>query len=143
MTAPDHAAKRYAMRRLAVVGAGSLAGIALGLAAVYGISALLGNRGTDAGCGAAVETAERVAPLVRGEVAAMALASKPQRVPDLAFQDGTGAQRHLSDWSGRTVLLNLWATWCVPCRKEMPALDALQAELGSERFEVVALRRCA
>src|SRR5258705_5756488 len=99
MTAPEHAAKRYAMRRLAVVGAGSLAGIALGLAAVCGISALLGNRGTDAACGAAVETAERVAPLVRGEVAAMALASKPQRVPDLAFQDGAGAQKHLSDWS--------------------------------------------
>ena len=138
MTAPD-LAKRYAVRRLAVVGAGGLAGVALGLAAVYGISALLGNRGTDAGCRPAVEIAERVAPLARGEVAAMAVASKPLRVPDLAFQDGAGAQKQLADWSGRTVLLNLWATWCVPCRKEMPALDALQAMLGSARFEVVAI----
>jgi thiol-disulfide isomerase/thioredoxin len=37
------------------------------------------------------------------------------------------------------VLLNLWATWCVPCRKEMPALDALQAKLGGPKFEVVAI----
>ena len=47
--------------------------------------------------------------------------------------------RTLADWQGRTVLLNLWATWCVPCRREMPALDALQAKLGDAGFEVVAV----
>jgi thiol-disulfide isomerase/thioredoxin len=47
--------------------------------------------------------------------------------------------RSLKDWRGRTVLLNLWATWCVPCRKEMPALDALQAKLGDDKFQVVAV----
>ena len=47
--------------------------------------------------------------------------------------------RRLSEWHGRTVLLNLWATWCVPCRKEMPALDALQDKLGGQKFEVVAV----
>ena len=46
--------------------------------------------------------------------------------------------KSLADWRGRTVLLNLWATWCVPCRKEMPALDALQAKLGGADFEVVS-----
>jgi len=138
MTAADDAAKRR-KRRLATVGAGGLAGIALGLAAVYGISTLLGNRGTDAGCQPAVEIAKRVAPFVRGEVAAMAVAEKPQRIPDLAFHDRSGAPRKLADWSGRTVLLNLWATWCVPCRKEMPALDALEAALGGPSFEVVAV----
>ena len=138
MTAADDAAKRR-KRRLATVGAGGLAGIALGLAAVYGISTFLGNRGTDAGCRPAVETAKGVAPLVRGEVAAMAVAEKPQRIPDLAFHDRSGAPRKLADWSGRTVLLNLWATWCVPCRKEMPALDALEAALGGPSFEVVAV----
>jgi thiol-disulfide isomerase/thioredoxin len=55
------------------------------------------------------------------------------------FADADGKPRALSDFRGRTVLLNLWATWCVPCRKEMPALDALQAKLGSDRFEVVAI----
>src|SRR4051794_17949700 len=114
MTAPDDAAKRHARRRLAVVGAGTLAGIALGLAAVYGISALLGNRQADAACAPAVETAKRIAPFAHGEVAAVALATKPLRVPDLEFRDASGAPRKLSDWSGRTVLFNLWATWCVP-----------------------------
>src|SRR3989304_10610597 len=50
-------------------------------------------------------------------------------LPDLRFVDGTGAPRSLADFRGRVVLLNLWATWCVPCRKEMPALDRLQAAL--------------
>ena len=73
-----------------------------------------------------------------GEVAALAVAHTPFLVPDLAFKDAAGRERKLADWRGRTVLLNLWATWCVPCRKEMPALDALEASLGGPNFEVVA-----
>jgi thiol-disulfide isomerase/thioredoxin len=64
---------------------------------------------------------------------------EPEALPALAFQDATGRERSLADWRGKVVLLNLWATWCVPCRKEMPALDRLQAEMGSDRFEVVAV----
>lgn len=60
-------------------------------------------------------------------------------LPDLRFIDGAGAPRSLSDFRGRVILLNLWATWCVPCREEMPALDRLQAALGGPAFEVVAL----
>ena len=60
-------------------------------------------------------------------------------MPDLAFRDADAAERHLSQWRGRTVLLNLWATWCVPCRKEMPALNALEQRLGGPQFEVVAV----
>ena len=56
-----------------------------------------------------------------------------------AFHDAAGQPKSLADWHGRTVLLNLWATWCVPCRKEMPALDALQQKLGAPDFEVVAV----
>ena len=60
-------------------------------------------------------------------------------LPDLRFIDGAGAPLSLSDFRGRVILLNLWATWCVPCREEMPALDRLQAALGGSDFEVVAL----
>ncbi len=86
-----------------------------------------------------MQTASRIAPLVHGEVAALALAQTPFRVPDLAFRDAQGRARTLTEWRGRTVLLNLWATWCVPCRREMPALDALQAQLGGPHFQVVAV----
>ncbi len=86
-----------------------------------------------------METTRRMAPLVRGEVAAVAVATAPKTLPALSFQDGTGATKTLADWRGRTVLLNLWATWCVPCRKEMPALDSLQDKLGGPDFEVVSV----
>jgi thiol-disulfide isomerase/thioredoxin len=119
--------------------AGGLAGVAVGLAGVYGISALLGNRAIDPACRPTVEAAQRIAPFARGEVAAMTAANRPIRLPDLSYRDGTGAERKLSEWQGRTVLFNLWATWCVPCRKEMPALDELQAKLGGKDFEVVAV----
>ena len=93
----------------------------------------------DAACRPAVELARRLAPLARGEVAAFVVAERALRVPNLSFRDAAGAEQHLADWRGRTVLLNLWATWCVPCRKEMPALDALEHKLGGPHFEVVAV----
>ena len=108
------------------------------LAGVYWIAHLPSNP-ADAACQSAVNTAKRIAPLVRGEVAALAVAQTPFRVPDLSFKDAKGRDLRLADWRGRTVLLNLWATWCVPCRREMPALDALQALLGGNDFEVVAV----
>jgi thiol-disulfide isomerase/thioredoxin len=62
-----------------------------------------------------------------------------KQVPAISFADERGRVLGLNDFRGRTVLLNIWATWCGPCRKEMPTLDRLQARLGSERFQVVAL----
>jgi thiol-disulfide isomerase/thioredoxin len=117
---------------------GAVAGMVTGLAAVYGIGATQRNP-AEAVCRPAAELAKRLAPLARGEVAALGIASEPKPVPELAFMDANGKPRTLADFRGRTVLLNLWATWCVPCRKEMPALDALQAKLGDETFEVVAV----
>ena len=78
-------------------------------------------------------------PYATGALAAFLV--KPERlpVPDIAFQDGAGAPLHIGQWHGRVVLLNLWATWCAPCRKEMPTLAALQKRLGSKDFEVVAI----
>ncbi len=125
-------------RRLALVAGTVVTGALLGLAGVYGIGGLTRNAGSPE-CGTAVATAARIAPLAHGEVAAMAVAQKGLLMPDMVFHDQGGGERHLSDWRGRTVLLNLWATWCIPCRQEMPALDALEATLGGERFEVVAV----
>ncbi|MEQ9641402.1 MAG: TlpA disulfide reductase family protein [Alphaproteobacteria bacterium] len=60
-------------------------------------------------------------------------------LPKLRFVDGDGREMNFDAFAGRVVLLNIWATWCVPCREEMPALDRLQAKLGGPAFEVVAL----
>jgi thiol-disulfide isomerase/thioredoxin len=60
-------------------------------------------------------------------------------LPELVFEDGQGARRTLAGFKDRVVLLNVWATWCVPCREEMPALDRLQQKLGGPGFEVLAL----
>lgn len=128
-----------AFRRRSLIAAALIAGAVAGWAGIYGIGALKRNAAGDPACRAAVETAQTLAPLNRGEVAALTLAKAPLRLPDLAFRDASGAERKLSDFRGRTVLLNLWATWCVPCRQEMPALDALQAKLGDDGFEVVAV----
>ena len=128
-----------AKKRIALILLGGVVGVAVGLAGVYGIGRLTGNAGADPACQTSVETARRMAPLVRGEVAAVSVVNAPKSLPPLAFKDGSGAAKSLADWRGRTVLLNLWATWCVPCRKEMPALDALQVRLGGPRFQVVAI----
>jgi thiol-disulfide isomerase/thioredoxin len=134
----DDATHGGSRRRLALLAAIALVGVLAGLAGVYGIGRLERNP-ADAACRPAIEVAQRLVPLSRGEVAAVAVAGAPRRVPDLAFRDDSGGDRSLAEWRGRTVLFNLWATWCVPCRKEMPALDALQARLGGPDFEVVAV----
>lgn len=77
--------------------------------------------------------------LSTGQVAGFVFKSAPEELPTALFVDAEGRERTLADWKGKVVLLNLWATWCAPCRKEMPALDRLQASLGSEKFEVVAV----
>jgi thiol-disulfide isomerase/thioredoxin len=74
-----------------------------------------------------------------GQMAAFVFRKAPEPLPETAFVDASGKPRSLQDWRGKVVLLNLWATWCAPCRKEMPSLDRLQAELGSDTFEVVAV----
>ncbi len=60
-------------------------------------------------------------------------------VSDEAFTDPDGGEFRLSDFRGKHVLVNFWATWCAPCRKEMPMLSELQTEFGGERFEVVTI----
>lgn len=77
--------------------------------------------------------------LNEGEMAAFEYAKEPAAPADVPFTDADGQALTLTSFKGKTVLLNLWATWCAPCLHELPGLDRLQGELGSDKFEVVAL----
>jgi thiol-disulfide isomerase/thioredoxin len=113
------------------------------VAAGGGLALLYGKPSTGkeeaAQCPNARVLAQRLAPLAQGEVAALAVDKNPRRAVDVSFNEPDGKKASLADFRGRNVLLNLWATWCVPCRAEMPALDRLQAKLGGPDFEVVAV----
>lgn len=85
------------------------------------------------------ETRSGYRGLATGPLAAFLVKADRPAVADLSFKDAQGSEIRLSKWQGRVVLLNLWATWCAPCRKEMPTLADLQRQLGSKDFEVVAL----
>lgn len=90
-------------------------------------------------CAASRTLASQLAPLAKGEVAGMSVHKSPRPAVDVAFDAPDGKRVTMADFRGRAVLLNLWATWCAPCRAEMPALDRLQAQLGGDRFEVVTV----
>lgn len=123
----------------------SLMGVAGGLAVALAIVGLVEPFGNDdpstrlANSGPSQETATAPTTGARGETAVMSLHDTPQAVPALRFKDGDGQPVSLADFRGKVVLLNIWATWCGPCREEMPTLDRLQAQLGGPDFEVVAL----
>ncbi|MBD8555627.1 TlpA family protein disulfide reductase [Rhizobium sp. CFBP 8762] len=130
----------------------ALAGIVAGAVGVYLKAGGSGNaeapiaanevQGVKA-CEGSVAKAQSLLPFSRGQVAAMAPVDTPRQLPKLTFKGADGADHALQSFAGKTVLFNLWATWCVPCREEMPALNALQKTLGSEgggdKFQVVAV----
>jgi thiol-disulfide isomerase/thioredoxin len=107
---------------------------------VYGMMGGGSKEAASAGGDCAVSTAlaAKLAPLAKGDVAAVAIGAEPKPMPALAFS-GPKGPTDLAAFKGRTILLNLWATWCVPCREEMPALDRLQGEAGSPSFQVVTV----
>jgi thiol-disulfide isomerase/thioredoxin len=121
-------------RRIGLV---AIAAAVIGVAAVYGIGRT--SRNGESSCPLAASTAARLAPFAKGELAALNVAASPSRLQPLAFKRPNGSDTTLAAFAGKTVLLNLWATWCPPCREEMPALDRLQGELGSPTFEVVSV----
>ena len=102
----------------------AIAGVAILGASISGVFRTIGERAASPGA---------------GPQTVVGWASAPQPLPEIRFQDGDGKPYTLSDFRGKVVLLNVWATWCAPCRKEMPTLDRLQQKLGGPAFEVVAL----
>tara|TARA_B100001540_G_C15810373_1_gene644225 strand:- start:1392 stop:1844 length:453 start_codon:yes stop_codon:yes gene_type:complete len=72
-------------------------------------------------------------------MAKFALQTDAKNVPDIAVTNARGEDVRLSDYRGKVLLINFWATWCAPCRHEMPALERLQQQLGSKDFEVLII----
>lgn len=127
----------------------AVAGILAGVGAVYvierpsgnNISAnfAAGNSDQDKFCAAKAGTLQNLDAAAGGTVAAMRVADRPILLAYLGFTDADGKQMTLGDFKGKTLLVNLWATWCAPCREEMPALDKLQEIKGGDDFAVVAV----
>ena len=113
--------------------------IVAGLAVVAVYATVPRGSNADPACDQTAALAPSLKDFATGEVAAFQPATSPVNLSSLDFLDPDGQPVTLADFSGKTVLLNLWATWCVPCREEMPALDQLQAEAGGDNFTVLAL----
>lgn len=120
-----------------VFAAVAIVAVAAGLAAVY-----VTERGAvESGgrCAAAAAKATTLKPLATGDLAALLPADTPADLSDLVLRTADGGERRLAELAGQTLILNMWATWCVPCRTEMPHLQALQEKRGGPDFSVVAL----
>ena len=130
--------RRSWMNRAPARGA-AIAALALVAAALYVTAGGGGNGADAAACAAAEARAAALDPLVGGEIAAFQIARTPQNLSELSFTDAEGRPTNLAAFAGKVMLVNLWATWCAPCRQEMPALDRLQAALGGADFAVVPI----
>lgn len=116
----------------------AIAGVVLaGAVSVYAATALTGGPAGE--CAPALETARRLKSFATGPVAAFLPATRPVQLSGLGFTAPDGKPVVLNGIGTGVKLVNLWATWCAPCRAEMPALDRLQAAAGSLDFQVVAI----
>ncbi|MFQ1699472.1 TlpA disulfide reductase family protein [Loktanella agnita] len=80
-----------------------------------------------------------IAALREGDMRKLILHDTPEPGSDVSFTAADGTEATLADYQGKYVLVNFWATWCAPCRKEMPMLGDMQTQLGGADFEVVTI----
>ncbi len=115
----------------------------IALAGALAIGALFGavyvNMGDNGNVAADRKQATGLAAYSVGEMITFVASPAPRDIPEIEFVTHDGSPTSLEAWRGKVVLLNLWATWCGPCRKEMPTLDALKGQLAGPEFDVVAL----
>ena len=124
-----------------LVAIAAILGVIAGGVAVYMKEAGKGNGPELAAidCAPAAAAIARISPLARGQVAAFVPSNQSQALVLPAFKNGEGKDVKLSDFSGKVQLVNLWATWCIPCREEMPELNNLQKAMGGDKFQVTAI----
>jgi thiol-disulfide isomerase/thioredoxin len=123
------------MRRRTILSVAVVLVAGLGAAAIYGMASRPGNSASE--CPADAAKLAALKPLAKGQLAALLVDDAPRPMPAITFQDAAGAPKSLADFKGKVVLMNMWATWCAPCRMEMPWLNELQTRLGGKDFEVV------
>jgi len=113
--------------------------VVISLAVLLPVAAIGAVTGGANAAKAPPKTQTQVPYTPNGEMQNFTLHKAPQAVAGITFKDAAGREMSLADFRGRVVMLNLWATWCAPCRREMPDIDALQAKYGGDKFVVVAL----
>ena len=111
----------------------------VGLAVAIAAWVWLGNGGQAKECPVQAEDAAAIAEAARGELAALNGTGEGRGYASLAFKDAAGKDMTIADFQGKALLVNFWASWCVPCREEMPALDALAAKYNSDAFMILPI----
>jgi len=121
--------------RLGLIATLGLVGAGVAIAAW----AYLGNAAPAGSCPAQPAAAQIIDAAATGELAALNGTGGGRGYADMAFQDAEGRQMSIADFAGKALLVNFWASWCVPCREEMPALDAVASEYNSDSFMVLPI----
>lgn len=130
-----HAPRPGATRRIRLAIILGLAGLAVAIAAWV----WLGNAGQARECPVQEEAATAIGDAAKGELAALNGTGEGRGYATMAFKDAAGRDVTIADFKGKKLLVNFWASWCVPCRAEMPALDAIATQYNSDQFMVLPI----
>ncbi|WIY52656.1 TlpA disulfide reductase family protein [Devosia sp. YIM 151766] len=112
-----------------------VAGLGVAIAAWF----YLGNAAQANSCPVQSMPAQVLDAAATGELAALNGTGEGRGYADMAFKDVAGKDLTIADFGGKALLVNFWASWCVPCREEMPALDEIATQYNSERFMVLPI----